>query len=80
MSTQVMTPALPRTTRVARPSLGSFISVLFIGGLLAGGAGFALLAAGHTGVAQSLFVTDLVAMLGSVSLGAFAPRTAPRSR
>ena len=65
--------------RSARPSrLGSVIFGLFLLGLAAGGAGFAFLAAGRVGWAQTLFVSDLVAMLSSVSLGAIAPRAVPR--
>jgi hypothetical protein len=80
MSTTVLTTALERPERAPRPVLAPLIIAVFVAGLLAGCAGFALLALGRTAWAQSLFVADLVAMLGSVSLGAFAPRSAPRAR
>jgi len=80
MSTTVLTSALQRPVRAPRPVLGALVAAIFVAGLAAGVAGFALLAAGHGNLAQSLFVTDLVAMLGSVTLGAIAPRTTPAPR
>jgi hypothetical protein len=60
----------------------SLISALILGvffvGLVAGVAGFALLALGNVTWARTLFIGDLVALLGSVSLGAFVPRTPGR--
>jgi hypothetical protein len=80
MSSTVLTTALERPERARRPVLAPLVFFVFLAGLAAGCAGFALLALGRTGWAQSLFITDLVAMLGSVSLGALAPRSAPRAR
>jgi len=74
MATTFVTTALRREARTQRSALGAAIFALFLLGLVAGGAGFTLLAMGRLGWAQTFFVADLVAMLSSVSLGAMAPR------
>jgi hypothetical protein len=66
---------LDRAQRPPPSTISALILVVFLVGLVAGIAGFALLLAGYGTWARTLFVGDLVAMLGSVSLGAFAPRT-----
>jgi hypothetical protein len=71
---------LDRAQRPPPSAISALILVVFLVGLAAGVAGFALLALGNETWARALFVGDLVAMLGSVSLGAFAPRSADRIR
>jgi len=80
MATSFVSAALRRESTSCSPHLSSIIFVLFLLGLVAGGAGFAFLVAGHVGWAQTLFVSDLVAMLSSVSLGAVAPRAVSHGR
>jgi hypothetical protein len=70
---------LDRAQRPPPSAISALILVVFLLGLAAGILGFALLAMGNGAWARTLFVGDLVAMLGSVSLGAFAPRGGPRS-
>ncbi len=78
-STTFSTAVLERTERRPPPvsPVSTLVFFVFLVGLVAGVAGFALLAMGHQGWARTLFVGDLVAMLGSVSLGALASPRAP---
>jgi hypothetical protein len=77
-STMFSTAVLERTERPPPASpVSTLVFFVFLAGLVAGVAGFALLAMGHQGWARTLFVGDLVAMLGSVALGALASPRAP---
>jgi hypothetical protein len=71
---------LDRAQRPPPSAISALSLAVFLVGLVAGVAGFALLALGSGAWARALFVGDLVAMLGSVSLGAFAPRSTDKIR